>query len=764
MRERCKSLPRTYITGLVGCLLVFLSSPGSGHCQATDTVWFENFESGLGEWYVDNGVWRIGSGGRAPGDSLVATAPGGNYPPWADSRMVSPYVDIPIDTPRLRFWHWFSINAAGSGDYGVVQVYDTVWHEVSLRINSLSSVWTETEVDLGDYAGKTVRLAFFFHSDGRWENPGWYVDNVSLIQGPRVFRNPETWESGLGDWYAEEGVWEIGGGSGCTSGDSIIATVSGGNYPPWADARLVSPYVDIPADNPRLRFCHMFSINGGGSSDYGVVQVYDTAWHEVSRRYVNVSAVWSHTEIELGAYAGQTVRLAFFFHSWERYESTGWYIDSIEISPRNQPPLIDCPYPTDTTLCALGSEICFEVAICGEDSVWIDGHYFDDVWPDELCFEANGTGQHSFTVIATNEFGWDTCNLVVNVTQDVPIEFDAENLIFVKPEGGPIGVDSQIVRITSPCDSGSSHWTLTVIGGDNWLSVSKTSGSNPDSVAVYASDSALDPGIYSALLVFSDDSPSEILGVVNVTLVTVPGVSVGQQRVAAGDSVKLPINLYTEEDLTGFTIPLQILTRQPEAVMLDSVELDPAIDSLTVLTDPGQPHAFIIYLTPVQPPPVPESTIITCYAHMRVAASAFTENVTIDTATLSFNSTDYSYVFYDSLEQAFVPVFNSGGIQIVGVDTSDAYCYPNPFNPDNEVIRLCYGLSTGGRVTVKIYDAGGSLVRTVIENEQRYAGDDICEEWYGKNGRGDIVANGVYFFVMESSRGERAVGKIAVLR
>jgi hypothetical protein len=44
------------------------------------------------------------------------------------------------------------------------------------------------------------------------------------------------------------------------------------------------------------------------------------------------------------------------------------------------------------------------------------------------------------------------------------------------------------------------------------------------------------------------------------------------------------------------------------------------------------------------------------------------------------------------------------------------------------------------------------------------AGVQLAIPWDGRNERGEFVANGVYFYVIESSSGETAIGKVAVLR
>jgi len=98
------------------------------------------------------------------------------------------------------------------------------------------------------------------------------------------------------------------------------------------------------------------------------------------------------------------------------------------------------------------------------------------------------------------------------------------------------------------------------------------------------------------------------------------------------------------------------------------------------------------------------------------------------------------------------------------LDDDNVYSYPNPFNPDDGVTNLRYSLEKAGDVTIKIYDAGGNLVRTLLDGQAQDAVTEQSVPWDGRNGDGSIVANGVYFYVIESSADERAVGKTAVLR
>jgi hypothetical protein len=84
--------------------------------------------------------------------------------------------------------------------------------------------------------------------------------------------------------------------------------------------------------------------------------------------------------------------------------------------------------------------------------------------------------------------------------------------------------------------------------------------------------------------------------------------------------------------------------------------------------------------------------------------------------------------------------------------------YPNPFNPTTEI---SFGLKEQGRVVIRIFDAGGRLVRTLVEGEMP-AGDH-SETWNGKDDHGRAAASGIYFCRLETERISRSI-KMVLLR
>lgn len=102
---------------------------------------------------------------------------------------------------------------------------------------------------------------------------------------------------------------------------------------------------------------------------------------------------------------------------------------------------------------------------------------------------------------------------------------------------------------------------------------------------------------------------------------------------------------------------------------------------------------------------------------------------------------------------------------------SDSYAFPNPFNPNTDVLKIKY--STNGQtvpVTIRIFDFGMHFVRTIIQNEERGNPGHVIDEkgnvvdyWDGKDDSGRIVPNGVYFYRVDAGSQKPVYGKILVL-
>lgn len=147
----------------------------------------EGFEGGLGDWATTHGnLWKVGTPANGPGKAFngqncAGVVLAGNYPNNATSALVSPPFTVPAasQSPRLRFWHWFSILNGDYGEVGLLQAGTS--HFISPLYYGSSGDWTRTSVDLGSYAGQKVQIVFQFRSDGQGTSSGWFIDDVELL-------------------------------------------------------------------------------------------------------------------------------------------------------------------------------------------------------------------------------------------------------------------------------------------------------------------------------------------------------------------------------------------------------------------------------------------------------------------------------------------------------------------------------------------------------------------------------------------------------
>ena len=97
---------------------------------------------------------------------------------------------------------------------------------------------------------------------------------------------------------------------------------------------------------------------------------------------------------------------------------------------------------------------------------------------------------------------------------------------------------------------------------------------------------------------------------------------------------------------------------------------------------------------------------------------------------------------------------------------TSTYAFPNPFAPDDETVRIHYttGKSGNAQVTVRVFDFGMNLVRTIIQNTPREPNREHDELWNGQDNNGKTVANGIYFYHVIVNNDEPRWGKILVIR
>jgi hypothetical protein len=85
--------------------------------------------------------------------------------------------------------------------------------------------------------------------------------------------------------------------------------------------------------------------------------------------------------------------------------------------------------------------------------------------------------------------------------------------------------------------------------------------------------------------------------------------------------------------------------------------------------------------------------------------------------------------------------------------------HPNPFNP---ATTIPFDLAREARVSLRIYDVSGRLVRTLVD--RRLPARHYEVRWEGRDDAGRPVASGVYILRMETDRGFRAQRKMVLVK
>ncbi len=96
------------------------------------------------------------------------------------------------------------------------------------------------------------------------------------------------------------------------------------------------------------------------------------------------------------------------------------------------------------------------------------------------------------------------------------------------------------------------------------------------------------------------------------------------------------------------------------------------------------------------------------------------------------------------------PVVLTGAFSVLAPTTADepARVYQGIFNPaKGDKSYIATHLSSPGKVTVRVYDSGGRLVRDIFEGDRNSG--DFSDAWDGRNNSGSKVASGIYLVRIE---------------
>lgn len=145
-----------------------------------------DFESEPAGWtsYGENNSWArgiptSGPGGAVSGEYVYATNPEGTYNNNENSTLLMPPIDLPEGNAYLQFEHWYNIENNWDFAHVFISTDMQQWTQ-ALRLTNIQNAWSPVEIDLSQYAGDRVYVAFNLDTDSSVVRDGWYIDDVAL--------------------------------------------------------------------------------------------------------------------------------------------------------------------------------------------------------------------------------------------------------------------------------------------------------------------------------------------------------------------------------------------------------------------------------------------------------------------------------------------------------------------------------------------------------------------------------------------------------
>jgi hypothetical protein len=486
-------------------------------------------------------------------------------------------------------------------------------------------------------------------------------------------------------WIAT-GAWQIGppikGPSSANSGANCASTQ---NYLYDQDGRIVcTKYLNgsnslvIPAASvsPTLNFWHW--VNLANALGYVELKSGTNGWQQISSTYINVTSggAWLQESIDLSAFAGQSVQIAFHFTSGHCCgNAEGWYVDDVYLTEVvTTPPTLNVP---DTQTLYAGQTLT--VTNSATNSFLPNATYTFQLLSPPANASITRNGVLTWTTTTAQPPGTNT--ITVKVTDNSTPHLSATNsfvVVVVNPwvpvltvpgpqqiyAGQPLTVTNSATNTFFP----SSTFTFALLSGltnvDANLDVSELTNNG---VLSWATTTALKAGTYTNVIKVTDNdfpyfsATNRFVIVVSTNppppVLTVPPT----QTIYAGRLLDI-----TDISATNSAFPNDTYSYETNSAPA-GVSIDPATGELTwrpaaaqapsvntisvKVTDTDYPTlsaigSFLVIVSQTPPPPsLTVPTTQTNYAGQTLTVTIFATNIYLPDSGFNFSlpsaSTNY---------------------------------------------------------------------------------------------------------------------------
>ncbi len=384
--------------------------------------WEENFESGVFPPYYWGYFDQDGTGENwlqswsmnHSEDGICCAEHQSNAASNQDGWLVTPLLWIPAGAAyMLSFWS-YNNNPGAYGSNSVLLStgsnvpadgdYFPIWSPITV-----SDEWTYNMVDITPWSGMPVFIAFRYQGIAAHD---WFLDDVRVQEytGISEFPLTENFESGIFPPYYWS-QWDLDGSGTYWSWNQNFNHSNNGtcsamhiwdNEEPAEDGWLLSPRLDVPAGSNFSVSFWSYNVNPQWYGNNSVL-VSNASFNPADGDFVQVwspatvSEEWVFASIDLSAWSGQSICVAFRYQGFDAHD---WYLDDISfeaVSEDNTPPTISHLPLLNTLRDDVGYGIYAEAV---DDPVWNSGIAYVGV------FYKLNAGDWIWQVLAPQGEGW----------------------------------------------------------------------------------------------------------------------------------------------------------------------------------------------------------------------------------------------------------------------------------------------------------------------------------------------------------------------
>ncbi len=328
----------------------------------------QSFEDGLEDWAQsqdDDFDWSRNTLTTSTSSSGPDSAADGHWYVYAEGHVAnapnkSAYLECLFDLSNvtgatLSFdYHMFGSYI----DYLAVDVHDGttwttgVWIEDGPVHTASDDPWSNAEVDLSAYAGRSAVTLRFRTKKNYWHSSDAAIDNIRLVEPPQSLPYAEDFENGLGSWVQstdDDIDWTRNSGgtatdntgpSGTPDGDWYLFVENHDSGASYKTASVECSFDLSSALRPELSFdYHMF----GYYIDCLAVDVFDGSqwnldvWNRTGQQHSASDTPWSTALVDLSEFAGNDAVTIRFRSQQLRWHAADTAIDNISIAEAATP-------------------------------------------------------------------------------------------------------------------------------------------------------------------------------------------------------------------------------------------------------------------------------------------------------------------------------------------------------------------------------------------------------------------------------------------